>query len=164
VGVLHDACRARGMRSVSLWAPVPHYVAAPPNPKAQFALLDRLSVLLGLPIALDSVQVAANAWEQQITAATLADDEIAAYVRNLEESYDSSGGLSIQPDDDDWDGPWAEAEWSDDLDDDFDELDDLDDDDDDADEDAWLADGTNLPSGESLAADFERFLREHRDD
>src|SRR5205085_3333039 len=30
VGVLHDACRTGGLASVSLWAPVPHYVASPP--------------------------------------------------------------------------------------------------------------------------------------
>ncbi len=39
VGVLHDACRAESVPSVSLWAPVPHYLAAPPNPPATLALL-----------------------------------------------------------------------------------------------------------------------------
>jgi PAC2 family len=34
VGVLHDACRRHGLTSASLWAAVPHYVAAVPNPKA----------------------------------------------------------------------------------------------------------------------------------
>src|SRR5512147_2833628 len=33
VGVLHDACGQRGIPSASLWAAVPHYVAAVPNPK-----------------------------------------------------------------------------------------------------------------------------------
>ncbi len=46
VGVLHDACRAESFPSVSLWAPVPHYLAAPPNPPATLALLERLSALL----------------------------------------------------------------------------------------------------------------------
>ena len=32
VGVLHDAVRRAGFPSASIWAPVPHYVATPPNP------------------------------------------------------------------------------------------------------------------------------------
>ena len=32
VGVLHDACRAAGIPSVSLWAAVPHYVSMTPSP------------------------------------------------------------------------------------------------------------------------------------
>jgi len=46
VGVLHDAVRKAGFASASIWAPVPHYVATPPNPKATRALLDRLGDLL----------------------------------------------------------------------------------------------------------------------
>src|SRR6202011_6113550 len=41
VGVLHASCAARGIPSASLWASVPHYVAAAPNPKAALALLRR---------------------------------------------------------------------------------------------------------------------------
>ena len=43
VGVLHDACRDAGIRSASLWAPVPHYIATPPNPPATRALLERFA-------------------------------------------------------------------------------------------------------------------------
>src|SRR5690349_7389631 len=39
VGVLHDACHDAGLPAVSLWASVPHYVAAAPNPKAALALV-----------------------------------------------------------------------------------------------------------------------------
>ena len=42
VGVLHAACADAGLPSASLWAGVPHYVAAAPNPKAALALLRRL--------------------------------------------------------------------------------------------------------------------------
>src|SRR6201993_2447981 len=34
VGVLHGACQAAGLPSASLWAAVPHYIAAAPNPQA----------------------------------------------------------------------------------------------------------------------------------
>src|SRR5437763_261595 len=39
VGVLHHACARGDVSSVSLWASVPHYVAAAPNPKAALALI-----------------------------------------------------------------------------------------------------------------------------
>ena len=55
VGVLNDACRAAGIQSVSLWAPVPHYIATPPNPPATRALLERLSTLAGLTLELDGL-------------------------------------------------------------------------------------------------------------
>ncbi len=41
-GVLHAACAEAGIPSASLWASVPHYVAAAPNPKAALALVRRL--------------------------------------------------------------------------------------------------------------------------
>src|SRR5665648_283953 len=55
VGVLqHEAIR-RGMRGLSVWAAVPHYVAHPPSPKATVALLVRLEELLGEAIPLGDV-------------------------------------------------------------------------------------------------------------
>ena len=46
VGVLHAACQDAGMPSASLWASVPHYVAAAPNPKAALALVRKLERLV----------------------------------------------------------------------------------------------------------------------
>ena len=54
-GVLGDACHRAGLREVSLWASVPHYVAAPPNPKATLALLARLEDLLDVALRLDDL-------------------------------------------------------------------------------------------------------------
>jgi signal transduction histidine kinase len=51
VGVVHDACQRVGISSASLWAAVPHYVAAVPNPKAALALLRRLVAITGESIA-----------------------------------------------------------------------------------------------------------------
>ena len=50
VGIVHDACRRRGLTSASLWAAVPHYVAAVPNPKAALALLRRLEGFTGVAV------------------------------------------------------------------------------------------------------------------
>ena len=48
VGVLHDACRTRGINSASLWATVPSYVASAPSPKAALALVERVGGMLGI--------------------------------------------------------------------------------------------------------------------
>src|ERR687890_1634407 len=48
VGVLHHAFTEVGVPSVSLWASVPHYVAAAPNPKAALALIRSFEGVAGL--------------------------------------------------------------------------------------------------------------------
>src|SRR2546423_4000315 len=49
VGVLHDAVRAAGIPSVSLWAAGPHYVSLTPSPRAAKAPCGRLGALLYIP-------------------------------------------------------------------------------------------------------------------
>src|SRR3954451_18705439 len=49
-GVLHAGCAATGLDSVSLWAPVPHYVAATPNPKAALALVRGFEGVVGIAV------------------------------------------------------------------------------------------------------------------
>jgi len=113
VGVLHDACNRRGMPSASLWAAVPHYVAAVPNPKAALALLRRLEGLVGVAVEATELEEESEAFEDQVSNAVSANPEIQDLVRRLE------------------------AEQADQL-----EV------------------GEDIPSGESLAEDFERFLRQ----
>ena len=55
VGVLQAACAEAGMPTASLWASVPHYVAAAPNPKAALALVRKLEALLG--VAVDATEL-----------------------------------------------------------------------------------------------------------
>jgi proteasome assembly chaperone (PAC2) family protein len=114
VGVLHDSCRKRGMTSASLWAAVPHYVAAVPNPKAALALLRRLEGLVGVAVEAQGLEEEADSFESQVDAAVEANPEIAEMVERLEAQ---------------------QAELSDE-------------------------EGEDVPSGESLARDFERFLRQ----
>ncbi|MSO37126.1 MAG: PAC2 family protein [Acidimicrobiia bacterium] len=87
-GVLHDACRTAGMSSVSIWAPVPHYVAGPPNPPATLALLDRFATFTGLDLDLRELTVSAEAWRSRIDMTISDDEDLAAYVRGLEEQAD----------------------------------------------------------------------------
>jgi proteasome assembly chaperone (PAC2) family protein len=89
VGVLHDACRAFGIRSASLWAPVPHYVATPPNPPATRALLERFAQLADLPLDLDGFDQLVDLWRVQVDHALRDNDEVRNYVRELEGRVDA---------------------------------------------------------------------------
>jgi proteasome assembly chaperone (PAC2) family protein len=113
VGILHDACRRRGITSASLWAAIPHYVAAVPNPKAALALLRRLEGFTGIAVEASELEAAGERFDEQVDRAVAANPEIAQLVRQLEE---------------------AQAE----------ELD--------------L--GGEVPSGDAIAQEFQRFLRQ----
>jgi len=89
VGVLHDACREAGVRSVSLWAPVPHYIASPPNPPATRALLERFGALTGLSFDLAGLEQLADVWRAQVDRAIADNDEVKTYVRELEARVDA---------------------------------------------------------------------------
>src|SRR5262249_39466094 len=115
-GVLHDACGAAGIPSVSLWAAVPHYVSLTPSPRAAKALCDRLGTLLDIPLDTTELDEASDAYMQQVSEAVAADDETAAYVEELEGRIDE------------------------------------------------LAEESDLPSGDTLAAELTRFLREREED
>ncbi|WP_408899482.1 PAC2 family protein [Nocardioides sp. R1-1] len=90
VGVLQDACARVDIPAVSYWAAVPHYVAQPPCPKATLALLTRLEDLLETPIPLGDLPDEARAWERGVDELAEEDEDIADYVRSLEESRDTA--------------------------------------------------------------------------
>lgn len=115
VGVLHDACRAAELRSVSLWSAVPHYVSLAPSPRAAKALCVRLADLVGVPIETTELDDAEAEYAAQVSEAVASDPDTQAYVEELERRADT-----IEE----------------------------------------LAEGGQLPSGESLAAELTRFLRE----
>lgn len=84
VGVVHDCCRQLGMTSASLWAAVPHYVAAVPNPKAALALLRRLEGLTGIAVDASELEEETASYEEQIGRAVAANPEIAELVERIE--------------------------------------------------------------------------------
>lgn len=92
VGVLHDACGHAGLASASLWAAVPHYVGQVPSPKATLALVEGLAALLGASIETEALGREAEDYEREITERVEADEDIAAYVRQLEEASDLAEG------------------------------------------------------------------------
>ena len=115
VGVLHAACQQAGMPSASLWASVPHYVAAAPNPKAALALVRRLESLVGVSVDASELETAAADYERQVGLAVQSDPDIQAFVERLERAA-ASEEAEMSPDD--------------------------------------------LPSGDILAREFQRFLRQ----
>jgi proteasome assembly chaperone (PAC2) family protein len=84
VGVVHDCCRQVGMSSASLWAAVPHYVAAVPNPKAALALLRRLEGLTGIAVDASELEEETSSYEEQIGRAVAANPEIEELVTRIE--------------------------------------------------------------------------------
>jgi proteasome assembly chaperone (PAC2) family protein len=84
VGVVHDRCRQLGMTSASLWAAVPHYVAAVPNPKAALALLRRLEGLTGVAVDATDLEEETTSYEEQIGRAVAANPEIEELVSRIE--------------------------------------------------------------------------------
>ena len=106
---------AVGVDAVSLWARVPHYVAAMPFPEASAALIDGLSAVSGLALDSTALRGAADSSRRQVDELVADNPEHVAMVHKLEESIDASEG-----------NPLGVEE---------------------------------LPSGDELAAELEKFLR-----
>ncbi len=115
VGVLHHACAQAGLASASLWASVPHYVAAAPNPKVALALVRAFEGAAGVVVDAGELEVAAEDYERQVTAAVASDPEVRAFVERLETAIDE---VTEDPSEED------------------------------------------LPSADTIASDFQRFLRQ----
>ena len=118
VGIVHDACRRTGFNSASLWAAVPHYVAAVPNPKAALALLRRLEGFTGVAIEASDLEEAMSQFETQVDRAVASNPEIEELVRRLELEQDEVPEFE----------------------------------------------GGDVPSGDTIARDFQRFLRQRGED
>ncbi len=88
-GVLQHVCTRAGLKTVSLWASVPHYVAATPNPPAALALVRAFEAVTGAIVDAAELESAADRFREQVTAAVDQDEEISGYVRTLEENLDA---------------------------------------------------------------------------
>ena len=116
VGVLHAACQRAGLPSASLWAAVPHYIAATPNPKASLALVRKLEGLVGVAVDASGLESAVADYEGHVNMAVQSDPEVQAFVERLEQ-VSSEAGVGEQLEE-------------------------------------------SLPSGEVIARDLQRFLRQ----
>src|SRR3954462_1615974 len=88
VGVVQRACADAGVPAVSLWASVPHYVAASPNPKVALALVRAFEGAAGLAVDAGELEEAAEDYERQVNAAVASDPEVKAFVERLESAMD----------------------------------------------------------------------------
>ena len=113
-GVLHTACADAGIPAASLWATVPHYVAAAPNPKAALALVRKLEGLVGVTVDAGDLETAASEYERQVDVAVQSDPDVQAFVERLEQASAEEPGPTQQ----------------------------------------------DVPSGDVLAREFQRFLRQ----
>src|SRR5215210_6915682 len=86
VGVLHTACSDAGLPAASLWASVPHYVAAAPNPKAALALVRKIESLVAVSVDATDLENATGDYERQVSRAVQSDPEVQAFVERLEEA------------------------------------------------------------------------------
>lgn len=90
VGVTSQALAAANLPSASLWVSIPHYVATPPNPKGQHALLNRLGEILDLGLTLEDLPQEAEKWTRAVDELSSEDPDVAEYIGQLEEAKDAS--------------------------------------------------------------------------
>lgn len=133
-GVLQQLLTEAGVPTVSLWAGVPHYVAAPPNPRGTEAMLSWLSQHLGLGVPMDALRMQSKTWVDRVDEAAGEDEDLRDYIRALEERMDEDSGitLGLDPEPDRGRASGGEA--------------------------------MPLVDGDAIAAEFERFLRGDGDD
>ena len=90
LGIIQDGCMRRGIDAISLWAAVPHYASDAPSPKATLALINTLEDFLDISIPLSDLPEAADTWEKDVNDLAAEDNEVAEYVKALEESKDAA--------------------------------------------------------------------------
>lgn len=90
VGVINNYLRDAGFQTASMWANVPHYVSASPNPKGALAILEQLNSRLKLDLSLHDLEVFAARFDAQVGAEIDKNPEMSAYARRIEEQEDST--------------------------------------------------------------------------
>jgi hypothetical protein len=89
LSVLASAAETVGIPSLSIWASVPHYVHNAPSPKAILALIDKLEEIIDVVIPRGDLVSDASEWETGIDALAAEDEEMAAYIGQLEQARDT---------------------------------------------------------------------------
>jgi proteasome assembly chaperone (PAC2) family protein len=86
--VLQVALAEAGVRTVGLWAQVPHYVAATPSPPAIRAMLERLREVAGLTVDLRSLDQQSDEYLERVEEGLSERPDVADMVRQLESVSD----------------------------------------------------------------------------
>lgn len=83
VGVLGSRFEEAGIPVVSLWAGLPHYINASPNPRGALALVQKLSQCLGFSIDEKPLRAQTADFEERISKLVSSDSELSEYVKQL---------------------------------------------------------------------------------
>ena len=83
LGVLADRFQKEGLWVLSLWAGLPHYIDAVPNPRGALALVSKLTEALDFRIDLDPLAEESVAFEERVSRTVSEDSELSEYVRGL---------------------------------------------------------------------------------
>ncbi len=89
VGVLHTELDRRDVPAVSLRVSAPHYLGGSPNPRAARSLLEHLQRITGVRTRFSELDEEVGAWVDRVDVAVGMDDDVRAYVNQLEEAYDA---------------------------------------------------------------------------
>ncbi|MGQ4808625.1 hypothetical protein NKDENANG_02012 [Candidatus Entotheonellaceae bacterium PAL068K] len=92
-----DAATQRGIPYLSFMGQAPHYIQASANPAVTRALLTYVTRLLGIELDLSRLEEAMDAFRTQCDQAVANDPSTQAYVRQLEQEYDSTVGEEPRP-------------------------------------------------------------------
>lgn len=90
ISVLAFEAALRDIPAASIWAALPHYVGAPPCPKGTLALVRGLEDVLDTSIPVLELVEEARAWQTGVEELAAEDEEVAEYIRSLEESQDTA--------------------------------------------------------------------------
>ncbi len=93
-----ETCTQRGIGYASLWGHTSHYLQAAPNYRVSYTLAQTLTRLLDLPVSLSELRSAAENFDREVVQAIGKDDQLANYVKKLEDRYDESVTTSEMPD------------------------------------------------------------------
>jgi proteasome assembly chaperone (PAC2) family protein len=85
LSILLAGCADAGMRAASLWATTPHYLRETQSPKAALALVERVGRMLDFSVDVTELEIATAAYERQVDDMLAGEDDVADYVRRLEE-------------------------------------------------------------------------------
>ncbi len=89
IGSLHHRLAASSVPTISLRVNLPHYVPGSPSPKATSALLAHLERICNVPTDHAGLADDIRDWESQVHLALSDDDEVRAYVEDLEQRVDN---------------------------------------------------------------------------
>ncbi len=99
VGILTSRCLEAKIEFGSVWGAAPSYLSASPNWKVASGILSAVNEGWGLGLELEGVQGLGLRFEMQVSEAVNNQEDVASFVRDLEENYDEEDDDDDESDD-----------------------------------------------------------------